>query len=121
MAFTMQPVLTSSPPIGAEWRYEVKYDGYRCILRIHSSGVTLTSRNGVELSSTFPEITQFAKTAFQHLEKELPLTLDGEIVCLVNPCRADFEHLQVRGRLKSKTRFRNRQTRGSAAFSPLIC
>lgn len=100
MAFTMQPVLTSSPPIGAEWRYEVKYDGYRCILRIHSSGVTLTSRNGVELSSTFPEITQFAKTAFQHLEKELPLTLDGEIVCLVNPCRADFEHLQVRGRLK---------------------
>lgn len=100
MAFTMQPVLTSSPPIGAEWRYEVKYDGYRCILRIHSSGVTLTSRNGVELSSTFPEITQFAKTAFQHMEKELPLTLDGEIVCLVNPCRADFEHLQVRGRLK---------------------
>ncbi|MDX6157315.1 DNA ligase D [Bacillus subtilis] len=100
MAFTMQPVLTSSSPIGAEWRYEVKYDGYRCILRIHSSGVTLTSRNGVELSSTFPEITQFAKTAFQHMEKELPLTLDGEIVCLVNPCRADFEHLQVRGRLK---------------------
>lgn len=100
MALTMQPVLTSSPPIGAEWRYEVKYDGYRCILRIHSEGVTLTSRNGLELTSTFPEITQFAKTAFQHMEKDLPLTLDGEIVCLVNPCRSDFEHIQVRGRLK---------------------
>ncbi|MEC1635091.1 DNA ligase D [Bacillus mojavensis] len=100
MAFTMQPVLTASPPKGAEWRYEVKYDGFRCILRINPSGVTLTSRNGLELNSTFPEIANFAKTAFQHIEKDLPLTLDGEIVFLANPFRSDFEHIQVRGRLK---------------------
>ncbi|MDQ7724664.1 DNA ligase D [Bacillus halotolerans] len=100
MAFTMQPVLTASPPKGAEWRYEVKYDGFRCILRIHPSGVTLTSRNGLKLNSTFPEIANFAETAFQHIEKELPLTLDGEIVFLANPFRSDFEHMQVRGRLK---------------------
>lgn len=96
----MQPVLTASPPKGAEWRYEVKYDGFRCILRINTSGVTLTSRNGLELNSTFPEIANFAETAFQHIEKELPLTLDGEIVFLANPFRSDFEHIQVRGRLK---------------------
>ncbi|MGV4320635.1 DNA ligase D [Bacillus mojavensis] len=100
MAFTMQPVLTSSPPKGAEWRYEVKYDGFRCILRINPSGVTLTSRNGLELNSKFPEISTFAETVFQHIKKELPLTLDGEIVFLANPFRSDFEHIQVRGRLK---------------------
>ncbi|AKL84100.1 YkoU [Bacillus atrophaeus UCMB-5137] len=97
----MQPVLTSSPPEGDEWRFEVKYDGFRCILHVTESGVTLTSRNGQLFNSTFPEITQYAENVFQKMNKSLPLTIDGEIVFLMNPFRSDFEHVQVRGRMKN--------------------
>lgn len=100
MVLTMQPILTSVPPEGSEWRYEVKYDGFRCLLRIDESGVTLTSRNGQTLTNQFPEITAFAARCFQHMKDRFPITLDGELVYLINPYRADFEHLQIRGRLK---------------------
>ncbi|WP_367069837.1 DNA ligase D [Bacillus velezensis] len=100
MVLTMQPILTSVPPEGSEWRYEVKYDGFRCLLRIDENGVTLTSRNGQTLTNQFPEITAFAARCFQHMKDRFPITLDGELVYLINPYRADFEHLQIRGRLK---------------------
>lgn len=100
MVLTMQPILTSVPPEGSDWRYEVKYDGFRCLFRIDESGVTLTSRNGQTLTNQFPEITAFAARCFQHMKDRFPITLDGELVYLINPYRADFEHLQIRGRLK---------------------
>ncbi len=37
---------------------------------------------------------------FSAHERQVPITLDGELVYLINPYRADFEHLQIRGRLK---------------------
>ncbi|MBT2573634.1 DNA ligase D [Bacillus sp. ISL-51] len=100
MVLTMQPILTSSPPEGSEWRYEVKYDGFRCLLHVNAKEVTLTSRNGQPLTSQFPEITLFAAQCFQQMKDKLPLTLDGELVYLINPYRADFERIQIRGRLK---------------------
>ena len=62
MGITMQPVLTTSAPSGGNWRYEVKYDGYRGLLKIAATGeVSLISRNSQPLENTFPEISEFAK------------------------------------------------------------
>lgn len=72
MVLTMQPILTSVPPEGSEWRYEVKYDGFRCLLRIDESGVTLTSRNGQTLTNQFPEITAFTAQVFSAHERQVP-------------------------------------------------
>ena len=33
-------------PEGKDWLYEVKFDGYRCLVGRDSSGVTLWSRRG---------------------------------------------------------------------------
>ncbi|MDA1475812.1 DNA ligase D [Bacillus changyiensis] len=102
MALTMQPVLSSSPPLGENWRYEVKYDGYRGLLNVSQTEVSLLSRNGLSLNNAFPEITQYIKKKLPQLERYLPFTIDGEIVSLTNRYRSNFEYVQKRGLLKRK-------------------
>ncbi|QHZ46523.1 DNA ligase D [Bacillus sp. NSP9.1] len=100
MGNTMQPVLTSSPPSSGNWRYEVKYDGYRALLSVSEAGISLISRNGQPLDSMFPEITANIKEKLASLEEHLPLTLDGEIASLTNRYRSNFEYVQKRGLTK---------------------
>lgn len=72
-------------PSGPGWVYEPKWDGFRCILFKLGSSIRLQSRNGKDLSRTFPEIVQAAR--------ELPdCVLDGELVAISNG-RQDFEAL----------------------------
>ena len=72
-------------PSGSGWVYEPKWDGFRCILFKLGASVRLQSRNGKDLSRTFPEIVQAAKG--------LPdCVLDGELVSITNG-RQDFEAL----------------------------
>ncbi|MGG1451428.1 DNA ligase D [Bacillus licheniformis] len=98
MGITMQPVLTTSAPSGGNWRYEVKYDGYRGLLKIAATGeVSLISRNSQPLENTFPEISEFAKSMIETLKEHLPITIDGEIVSLTNRFRSRFEYVQKRG------------------------
>ncbi|MCF7619180.1 DNA ligase D [Bacillus sonorensis] len=100
MAITMQPVLTSEPPLGEHWRYEAKYDGYRALLSVSKTGVSLISRNSQPLDKLFPEIVMDAKTKLTTLEDLLPFTVDGEIVSLTNRFRSSFEYVQKRGMMK---------------------
>lgn len=94
----MRPVLTTSAPSGGNWRYEVKYDGYRGLLKIRATGeVSLISRNSQPLENTFPEISEFAKSMIETLKEHLPITIDGEIVSLTNRFRSRFEYVQKRG------------------------
>ncbi|MBD1380333.1 DNA ligase D [Metabacillus arenae] len=96
----MLPTLSSSIPTGDNWVYEVKYDGFRAILSIQAHFIRLISRSGKDLSGQFPEIIAFLTERLEELRPYIPLTLDGELVSLASPIKADFEHIQVRGRMK---------------------
>lgn len=72
-------------PKGAGWVFEPKWDGFRCILFKSGREVFLQSRNGKDLSRSFPEVVRAA----QHLPD---CVLDGELVAIRNG-RQDFESL----------------------------
>lgn len=97
----MLPSLTFDLPVHSEWFYEVKYDGFRAILDWDSNGIQITSRNGKSLLPQFPEIKDFLQQYEEQFRPFLPLQLDGELVWLENPYKANFGAIQVRGRLKS--------------------
>lgn len=96
----MLPTLVESIPVGSDWIYEAKYDGFRCLLYISEERIELISRNLINISSSFPEILNEIKEKQDIFEKYIPLVLDGEIVILESQLRADFEKIQVRGRTK---------------------
>lgn len=75
-----------------KWLFELKWDGYRALAKIDRDGaVTLTSRNGNDLTAKFPDLANLAE-AFS----ERPLILDGEIVVLDAEGRSSFQRLQER-------------------------
>ncbi|HET9649156.1 MAG TPA: ATP-dependent DNA ligase [Microlunatus sp.] len=75
-------------PGGTIW--ELKYDGYRSVLRSGEEGTSLWSRQGTDLSGIFPELIGAAT-------EQLPdgLLLDGEVV-IWRDGRLDFDQLQQR-------------------------
>ncbi|TKC19559.1 DNA ligase D [Robertmurraya kyonggiensis] len=99
----MLPSLTFDIPVGDEWRYEVKYDGFRALLTWNQKP-SLVSRNGKSLLELFPEIEAFLLQNEGKIKPFLPLSLDGELVFLENPFKANFGNIQVRGRMRSDIR-----------------
>jgi len=100
----MKPMLLTEvleTPIGEEWMYETKYDGFRCML-VWEEQPMLISRNGNNLTHLFPEILDFCKSIFNNIKKFLPLSLDGELVYLTNNFTSDFSLVQKRGRMQNK-------------------
>src|SRR4051812_8991868 len=77
-----------SIPTGAEWQYELKFDGYRCIgIKQHNSA-ELFSRRGrsfVQFINLNGELQEQRPKAF---------ILDGEVVALDGQGRSDFNALQ---------------------------
>ena len=111
----MLPTYLPEAPISKDWRYEVKYDGFRAILTItENTEVKMTSRNGKELLPLFPEISEFIETL--NLKGMLPLQLDGELVWLRNEAKADFSVVQWRGRLRNKTLISESSTHSPCRF-----
>ncbi|ART75914.1 DNA ligase D [Sutcliffiella horikoshii] len=100
----MLPTLHRNPPQGNDWVYEVKYDGFRCIASLDINHITLQSRGGTELSSTFPETVRFLSelTLNDAWKQMLPITLDCELVVLSSPLKGNFQLIQKRGRTKTK-------------------
>ncbi|MHC2187293.1 bifunctional non-homologous end joining protein LigD [Rathayibacter agropyri] len=70
---------------------EMKWDGYRALVRVQSGRVTLTSRNGNDLTPAFPDLLGPLAEACADA------VLDGEIVALDARGRPDFGALQARG------------------------
>ena len=87
---TMLATLAEDVPRGADWAFEVKWDGYRAIAAVAGGDATLTSRNGNDLT-----------TRFQNVAKELPkavktpdCVLDGEVCALDDTGRSSFSAMQ---------------------------
>jgi ATP-dependent DNA ligase len=74
-------------PVGEQWRYEPKWDGFRCLAFCAGDAVVLQSRNERPLGRYFPELTE----ALSHLGSG-PLVLDGEILARRDG-RWDFDAL----------------------------
>jgi ATP-dependent DNA ligase len=62
-------------PIGEEWQYEPKWDGFRCLLTRDTDSVAMYSKSGQDLRRYFPEVIASALAL-----REKNFILDGEIV-----------------------------------------
>jgi ATP-dependent DNA ligase len=62
-------------PRGAEWQYEPKWDGFRCLIARNRDKVDLRSKSGEDLGRYFPELIAAALKL-----KATSFVLDGEIV-----------------------------------------
>src|SRR5580700_2970028 len=106
MPTAIHPMLATpvnEPFDGAEWLFEIKWDGYRAIAFIADGKLRLVSRNQNELTERFPELKDLPK--FVHAESAI---LDGEVVALDDRGRASFTLMQQR------TGFRPGGRRGAA-------
>ncbi|MFC4409773.1 DNA ligase D [Chungangia koreensis] len=101
----MKPMLLTAAdelPSGKDWVFETKYDGFRCILNWDEDGISLISRNGKSLNEMYPEILLFCEEIKSQMLPFLPLSLDGEIVYLVNDYKSEFSKVQTRGRMRNR-------------------
>ncbi|MGA8215199.1 MAG: non-homologous end-joining DNA ligase [Candidatus Sulfotelmatobacter sp.] len=106
MPSTIHPMLATPVDVafdGAEWLFEIKWDGYRAIAFIDDGKLRLVSRNQNELTERFPELKDLPK-----LVRTKSAILDGEVVALDEQGRASFSLMQQR------TGFRPGGRRGAA-------
>lgn len=112
----MKPIASEAIPYGDEWLYEVKFDGFRCVLNWEKGSVTLTSGNNKDLTDHFPEIIAYCQEQQSRIIHLLPLKLDGELVVLNNTYQANFPWIQKRGRLKSSDSIQKAMETRPASF-----
>lgn len=82
-----------------DWAYEMKWDGYRCVIYLDGDDVRLVSRNGNDFTKTFPELAAPLREA---IDAETAV-LDGEVVALNKQGRPNFGLLQTRTGFDKRT------------------
>jgi bifunctional non-homologous end joining protein LigD len=87
-----QPMLAETAAAAFDdpnWRFEVKWDGYRMLARIEPGGhVQLLSRNTQDYTQAF------APVAHDLEQLQVPALIDGEVVVVDENGRSDFQMLQ---------------------------
>ncbi|WP_169079877.1 ATP-dependent DNA ligase [Microcella alkalica] len=78
------------------WAFEMKWDGIRALAHLDGGGLALRSRNGVDLTSAYPELAALPDLVERSVRAAGPTVLDGEIVALDARGRPDFGLLQRR-------------------------
>jgi len=86
----MEAVSANAIPKGEGWRYEPKWDGFRCLAFKDGEKVELHSKSAKLLTAAFPEIADALRAL-----KPATFVLDGELVIPVNGVLS-FDHLLVR-------------------------
>jgi ATP-dependent DNA ligase len=86
----MEALLAAELPDGKGWRYEPKWDGFRCLARRAGPEVTLTSKSGKRLGRYFPDVV-----AMLGALKDRDFLLDGELIIPVGDALS-FDALQLR-------------------------
>src|SRR5438477_2525432 len=85
----MKALLVESPPRGAGWLYEIKWDGYRAVAVKRGGSVQLFSRRARQVTGDFSEIAEAVG--------DIPIStavFDGEIVAVDKRGHASFQLLQ---------------------------
>ena len=94
MPVRIHPMLAEAvekPFDGAEWLFEIKWDGYRAIAFIDGGKVRLVSRNQNDLTPRYPELKDMAR----FIQAKTAI-LDGEVVALDEEGKASFSLMQQR-------------------------
>ena len=86
----MEARLVDSLPVGPEWAYEPKWDGFRCIASREGRDVRLTSKSGKPLGRYFPEMVAMLEAL-----DAARFVLDGELVIATGDSLS-FAALQAR-------------------------
>lgn len=84
------------PPEDGAWSYEVKWDGVRALVAVEPGRLTITSRNGNDVTSSYPELGALAAQLGGSR-----VLLDGEVVAFDDGGRTDFGRLQSRMHVRS--------------------
>jgi DNA ligase D-like protein (predicted ligase) len=83
----MLATLAAELPRGADWTYEVKFDGYRTMAIKSGKRVTLLSRNLKDVTKMYPKVAAAVATVTHDV------VLDGEIIALDADGRPSFQAL----------------------------
>ena len=86
----MEALSVEAIPEGAEWQYEPKWDGFRCLAFRDGREVQLQSKAGQPLARYFPEVAE----AMRALPPK-QFVLDGELVIIVGQ-KLSFDDLLLR-------------------------
>jgi ATP-dependent DNA ligase len=86
----MEAKLADALPEGAEWRYEPKWDGFRCLVFRDADEVALQSKSGKPLTRYFPEVVEMVANL-----KAARFVVDGELIIPIGGVLS-FEALQMR-------------------------
>ncbi len=87
----MLATIADRPFSDPNWIFEIKWDGVRALARIENGDLTLRSRNGVDITQRYPELSSLPSALAAR-----EAILDGEIVALDAQGHSDFEPLQER-------------------------
>ena len=87
----MKAALADRPPSGADWLFEVKWDGVRAIAFIDHEEVRLQSRSGLRCERQYPELA-----VIPHQLAARQAVLDGEIAVLDDKGISRFHLIQPR-------------------------
>jgi bifunctional non-homologous end joining protein LigD len=89
----LSPMLATAGdiPTGRGWAYEFKWDGVRVLVRIDGGRARALSRNGHDLTASFPELRRLGEAMGSR-----QAILDGELVVLDEDGRPRFSRLQHR-------------------------
>ncbi len=90
-----RPMLVSAGPLRSDsdkYAFEVKWDGFRAVVQARPQGVTITSRNGYDMTHRYPELQSLREAA------STSVVIDGEIVALDSDNKPDFAALWFRSR-----------------------
>ena len=91
----LRPMLVSAGSLRQDsdkYAFEVKWDGFRALVRASPQRVTITSRNGHDMTGRYPELQALRDAV------STSVLLDGEIVALGADSKPDFAALWFRSR-----------------------
>ena len=82
--------LINTVPIGEDWLYELKFDGYRIMAFVEGNGVRLITRNGNDYTERFWDVA----ASLMDWAAGRVMILDGEMTITDTSGKTDFQALQ---------------------------
>jgi bifunctional non-homologous end joining protein LigD len=92
------------------WIFELKHDGFRCLVTKLGGGVRLESRSGRDMSACFPELVD------EIMPIRADFVADAELVVLDEQGRPVWERLTARQAIKNPARIRQAAAEDPAAL-----